>query len=112
MLDKMAELLSSECNWVSLHSARPDPSSASATELSFGGYTRQQVFWKVRSSGVLISTNPIVFTGLRPPVTIAAIGLSRTDSVGTLTAYGMLPYPVISGSTSYRLDDEMLLRIA
>ena len=112
MAERVVDVLASHALYVSLHSAEPSFSSSSATELSYGGYTRQLVVWDHLMTGARISTGAIVFTGLTPPVTIAAIGLNRTASTAELVAYGMLPAVLTSGKTSFRLDDDVVLRIA
>lgn len=111
MAERLVSTIAERCVYVSLHSAEPSFSAPSATELSYGGYTRQLIQWQDLITGGRISIGSIVFTGLKPPVTIAAVGLNRTSNTSELVAYGMLPDIVTSGKTSFRLEEDIIVRI-
>lgn len=108
VLDEAAEFLISRCNYVSLHFDTPDFSAASATELSFGGYQRAAIKWTPVGGATYVQTSAATFTGLQPPVTIAAIGLNTNVSGNDLVSYIGFDDPETFGSTQYVLPDEFL----
>ena len=112
-MDDIALLMSSRCRYASLHYARPVFSSPTASEVAFGGYSRQLVLWTEPSDGIMTNTDPLVWIGLEPPVTISAVGLNLDPGGGGLVAYGMLDVPLTSGQTSWRINTgALVLRVA
>lgn len=103
IIDILVERMVRDIHYVSLHFEKPDFALPAATELVFGAYARQTVIWTPVRNGVTMSTDKLVWAGLEPPVTIAAIGLNETLTGGELVAYGMLVDPVSSGSTTWEV---------
>lgn len=103
IIDLVVERMVRDVHYVSLHYELPDFALPAATELVFGSYARQTVIWTPVRNGVVLSTEKLIWAGLEPPVTIAAIGLNETLNGGELIAYGLLADPVSSGSTTWEI---------
>lgn len=103
IIDLVVERMVRDVHYVSLHFEQPDFALPAATEMVFGSYSRQTVLWTPVRNGMTVSTDKLLWAGLEPPVTIAAIGLNQTLTGGELLAYGLLTDPVSSGSTTWEV---------
>lgn len=90
---EMMTVLLRRCVYVSLHTERPDFSRPSASEAAMGGYKRAYVEWDRIEAGLALNGEQLGWTGLLPPMMVAAVGLHVSLASPDLTAYGMLDAP-------------------
>lgn len=72
--------------YVGLFTAAPGEATA-GTEVTGGGYARQQVTFGAPSDGVVANTGAVTFTRTGAPVTVVAAGYFDAATGGNLIAY-------------------------
>ncbi len=108
------DLLQSRCQWASLHHDTPDFASPGASELQFGGYSRQEITWEKAPNG-WYSTNlqKLSWHGLVFPAKVMAVGLWDLQFKGELQAFGLLTEVSRVTGSVWSLDAGVLvLRLA
>lgn len=111
--EEVIDYLVAQMGWASLHTERPDFSSASESEYFAPSYGRARVEWERLGSGVATNHNILVWDGLEPPVQIAAIGFMAQPNGYQLAAYGMLdPQLRLQGSVWRLPAHQVTLRLA
>jgi hypothetical protein len=108
LVESMAAVMIGRSNYLSLHFDVPDFSMSTASELTFGGYQRRAVFWDSVGGATFVQRDQVVFTGLVPPVTVAAIGINEGEIGNDLIGCVLFDEPETFASTEYLLPAKMI----
>ena len=89
----MLVTLMNNCKWLGALEW-PPAAFQETNESRSGEYMRQLVHWNNLGNGTAVQSNVISFSGLDHPSTVSALALFRSQTGGSMVAWGMLPKPI------------------